>query len=528
MHRCLEIPEILLEILEIVFAAKNGYPDVAGLARTCRSFNGPALDVLWCTQLSLLPLVMCFPRDVLEFSSDKRSASITVKLAKVPSVQDWERPLLHAKRIRTVEPDRQFWMVATYKLDKNILQPLLQSCPSQSLLPNLRNLSYFVLSDSGHEDASYVSLLFMVFNPSSLRSLTFRSPRGLNPDDAKGFATKLSQCCKYIESIDVSLSLPSIEPYEYVEAFASLKNLKSFGSTLLGLVDISTDSFFSYDHTLTFPYPPTPAFFGYDHTLTLPQDAFPSIRNLRLTYCSASFALQLLKSIHSTELMDINLSITGHVAVDVLRELSSAITACPSWTESMRSLMLSMASSTMSDEDVRPLLALKQLRCLCLGNTGLVLDDHLLDDMAKAWPMLEHLHLMNDTPSRSASNATLKGLVPFTRYCPNLVSVGLRLDAREIPTLSNSKDLSHPASAVEDRSAISICMDVQSEIRDSAGVAAYLLDLFPKVTLRLAGGRGGFQQAAMWQRVSRIIDDKLEQTPQPMNRLHRLLVPQDF
>ncbi|KIJ06202.1 hypothetical protein PAXINDRAFT_92362 [Paxillus involutus ATCC 200175] len=71
MHRCLQIREILLEVFELVFTSENPYPELARLARTCRSFHEPAIDLLWYEQPSLLPLVMCFPREILDFSETR-------------------------------------------------------------------------------------------------------------------------------------------------------------------------------------------------------------------------------------------------------------------------------------------------------------------------------------------------------------------------------------------------------------------------------------------------------------------------
>lgn len=70
MPRCLRI----IDILDLIFgyvvdesvadtnvtgAVLHG--DIARLAGTCMAFMDPALDILWKTQSSLSPLVMCLP-----------------------------------------------------------------------------------------------------------------------------------------------------------------------------------------------------------------------------------------------------------------------------------------------------------------------------------------------------------------------------------------------------------------------------------------------------------------------------------
>jgi hypothetical protein len=70
MHHSLNI----IEILEFICSQLDPEPwasdadsqrgALAALARTCQTFHGPALDVLWANQLSLEPLIRCFPSDL--------------------------------------------------------------------------------------------------------------------------------------------------------------------------------------------------------------------------------------------------------------------------------------------------------------------------------------------------------------------------------------------------------------------------------------------------------------------------------
>ncbi|KIK21387.1 hypothetical protein PISMIDRAFT_78034, partial [Pisolithus microcarpus 441] len=69
MHACLRIAEILDLIIGFLVDDIHEpdkfcgirHQDVARLARTCKAFKAPALDVLWRTQSSLSPLIMCLP-----------------------------------------------------------------------------------------------------------------------------------------------------------------------------------------------------------------------------------------------------------------------------------------------------------------------------------------------------------------------------------------------------------------------------------------------------------------------------------
>jgi hypothetical protein len=59
MHRCLMIPEICLQICEIL--PRN---TLAAMARSCRAFEEPALSILWRRQDSLRPIMGCLPADL--------------------------------------------------------------------------------------------------------------------------------------------------------------------------------------------------------------------------------------------------------------------------------------------------------------------------------------------------------------------------------------------------------------------------------------------------------------------------------
>lgn len=54
-------PEATRKLLEVIKDTPSGSRTVARLARTCKSFNEPAMDVLWNELDSFLPLIGLFP-----------------------------------------------------------------------------------------------------------------------------------------------------------------------------------------------------------------------------------------------------------------------------------------------------------------------------------------------------------------------------------------------------------------------------------------------------------------------------------
>lgn len=68
MHPVLQIPEVLLNIFSRCvpsgFSAESRKSidrDLAALARTCRAFKEPALDILWSDLQDPSPLLRCLP-----------------------------------------------------------------------------------------------------------------------------------------------------------------------------------------------------------------------------------------------------------------------------------------------------------------------------------------------------------------------------------------------------------------------------------------------------------------------------------
>lgn len=64
MHRCLLIPEMVHLICEEIDATPGQSLTLISLAGTCQFFKDPALNLLWATLPSILPLVKCLPSNV--------------------------------------------------------------------------------------------------------------------------------------------------------------------------------------------------------------------------------------------------------------------------------------------------------------------------------------------------------------------------------------------------------------------------------------------------------------------------------
>lgn len=106
MHACLRITETLDLIIKFLVDERvdnsNGtcaicHKDIARLIRCCKAFMDPALDVLWETQSSLSPLIMCLSGHfwTLEIHWSGRVVE--------PSYEDWLSLKRYSCRIRTFD-----------------------------------------------------------------------------------------------------------------------------------------------------------------------------------------------------------------------------------------------------------------------------------------------------------------------------------------------------------------------------------------------------------------------------------------
>lgn len=61
-------PEVTAKVLEYILDTPNGRRSLSRLARTCKAFKEPALNLLWRDLDSFLPLISLFPSGLMKRS----------------------------------------------------------------------------------------------------------------------------------------------------------------------------------------------------------------------------------------------------------------------------------------------------------------------------------------------------------------------------------------------------------------------------------------------------------------------------
>ncbi|KAH7924042.1 hypothetical protein BV22DRAFT_541174 [Leucogyrophana mollusca] len=264
MHRCLHITHILYDIASNIYghvdplSTKNlpglrqARADLASLARTCRTFRDPALDVLWSFLTSFHPLIRCLPQD-LWVKDDGGSLVFTRPL----SSSDWVIFQQYAQRVRIFGRYQDPFLFEYIGYD--VLRTLSRFLPDGGcFLPNLRQLNWSQPQDHmcKSSDTDYFLLLPLFMGPhltclclesglcvrTGLPSEPSTSALSIVPSlHASSPLIKNVECMGASEKITQSIS-ESISQWpllEYVEAGAlsqhaiahlcSLKSLKHLG-----------------------------------------------------------------------------------------------------------------------------------------------------------------------------------------------------------------------------------------------------------------------------------------------------------
>ncbi|KAF8555280.1 hypothetical protein OG21DRAFT_1483954 [Imleria badia] len=130
MHHALQIQEILLNVFGYCRLPtwSRTTSNLPALARTCRAFKEPALDVLWENLLDPSPLARCLP-EASHIGADKLCYSFSRSLTRI----EWSILRSYTRRIRSMLDDN-------HELDWESVRTFLNPPISEPLFPNLRDL----------------------------------------------------------------------------------------------------------------------------------------------------------------------------------------------------------------------------------------------------------------------------------------------------------------------------------------------------------------------------------------------------
>jgi len=500
MHRGFSISEIL----DLIFAqlqspcpnefdrdARNeslGRRHFAALARTCKTFQNPALDFLWREQDTLTNLLKCLPSHLWE--EEAGSSNVWEEEAESPNriritgpiqPSDWEKPLSYALRIQRLQLDA--WSMMEDFPAADVFERISSGLPRDHLCPNLRGILFHVTpkADSlfpyirlflGPKiiDVS-ISLPFSSSHAPSLSFLPIRYPHlkklylsAYYPQDEPDILSKIALTLDRIESLTLNkLDRVAIEHISQLPALKSLR-LQTSHSEDLGL-------------SLRFPTvmgaqtPPFPALRDVSFEEATTEFALEFL-DLLSTCCVANFHVGTTDVVTKLTTSRLYATLAGHLshsALKILRVERAGNCDDPTVPEDM-------ANHAIDGHILAKLFCFANLTKIILAPpVGFNIDDATAWDIARAWPKLKILTLTAATDLHHPPGMSLHGLQAFAKHCRELTSLMITFDASTVPPRDDSPD-----PIISQFSLTSLDVDT-SPITDPTAVAQFTSGLFPNL-----------------------------------------------
>ncbi|KAJ7184806.1 hypothetical protein C8R46DRAFT_466922 [Mycena filopes] len=487
MERTLRIPEVLCVVFEYFdpsdFASgKTSATTLAALARTCKAFQDPALDVLWRFQVDLVPALRLFPEDLWDRRSQGNSNVLKfVALRRPLNPADWKAPLAYWPRIKTFRISS--FDLSTVSLE--VCESLRFRCPNRVLFPNVREVSWeaswynrlstpvlsILLSGrlqririGGAESPPLFSLIYSL--GSGAPDLTHVDLRGSNAgiDILPSVETLLSKL-KRLESLFLLAANATI--FQRAAGMPQLKCLVV--DKVLPFGPLSLDN--------------------------VPRPHFPSLEIVNLWSTTPGFATTLIASIQHHALKTVNLLLSGGMGDDETADrLYTALAAgrTHSALHTLRIELSGQAAEPITADTLRILLPFTHLRHLELrALKGFNLTDALVAELARTWTRVEDLSLGTLSLGYAYPRVTLAGVHTLARHCPRLRALELLIDATAVPELDEDD-----VWAAQERLAV-LRVD-GSPITAPADVATFLAQVFPGLQEVESKDEG-------WKRVDRFL-----------------------
>ncbi|KAF9001500.1 hypothetical protein BDQ17DRAFT_1358311 [Cyathus striatus] len=448
------IPEILRLICEEIDSKST----LASLARTCKAFEHPALDVLWSTLVEFYPLAKCLPAHLLEekvrvdsrVPVDRRVRYIVLRKPLVPG--DCQRLSHYAGKVRAFSSKHHAFRTLPYpgihlQVDVSVFQGIQLVMQNDKLFPKIQCLTLW--SRDNFSDFSFAHLFMgprlnyvdLLFNKShfpvsffsKLRDLyptlkhlafTFGAPNDDESDNKQG--TQLmskSVCNKQIWQNLEYLGVPNLT----YEALLRLSWLPALKQLRLG----------RWRPDVVNPR-------------ILKAGGFLSLQIFLIDTINALDCIPLFKMMDSSPIVELTLTMRKTQDDESYKQLFTAISKhCRHDTLKIihsRDGMADIgtfipAGEMLKYESIKPLLGFPNIEIFRMevARGFYVTDSSATKEMATSWKNLIILDIELVLTRRSCmqSTITLNGLLPFAEHCRNLRELGLFFDATDPPDVDD-------------------------------------------------------------------------------------------
>ncbi|KZS90909.1 hypothetical protein SISNIDRAFT_457243 [Sistotremastrum niveocremeum HHB9708] len=493
------IPELVTLIASECLAPwdKSALAALACLARVNKITSSPALSVLYSdirgNLLNLLSILS-------PIAPSDSGLAFTRPLEK----PDWNRFLKYTRLVKKIK----FSHKKDFVYAPEIFSVMDASRPSIILFPSLRSLSGRNLSPSMEQMYRFLFNLGMVcldvdrwtpplrllqnirMTSHSLKKLELGDPF---PNQSTGLdllthneLIALVPELVLIEDISIPSSFVTTVVFDMLCQKKHLRNLRASHSNV--------------PHKDSFEY-----------TYTFPQFGFPSLQSVAMRDQSTEPHRHLSIYTENPTLTSFEISFGGHPNLRSVQEymttLSSMFTGIQDLTiwGNVRTEVNGIPNSSGVFSMLRPLLFLPRMRYFCLDNVcPMSLEDHHIDEIARAWPALEYFSFCGEIPYRAGqTQLTLSCLLSFAEHCRDLDSLTLAIDAC-LPPPRSPKD---PTLFASPDITVNLAY---SPINDPSSVAFFLADVVPRtgtVTFELGNIWASFESPRVkkWEEVEVLV-----------------------
>ncbi|KAJ7291626.1 hypothetical protein C8J57DRAFT_1588040 [Mycena rebaudengoi] len=447
MHHFFSIPELVELVCKELNYSRVHRKDLAALARTATVFHHPALDVLWRQQDGLMNVILCMPADLWESEELVKSWSFALSRPITPS--DLERPLIYSRRVKSLYNQNTI----TRDLGR-ILEVMKPFLPQGILLPNLRHvdlllrpavdvtiipyLSFALVTSICLQLESWFSLPNLPLVYPALKRLEIKSS---SPDPAHSdFLTSTSTYVRKLIQIE-ELILPTLDRAAYDHL-----------STLPALRYLHLTEWRTPDPDLFPSVPSHPS----GHT------GFPVLQRLIAQCMALGSVMEVVNGFSSTP----------------LRHLSVRATSALGPEHRIQHFFAALSTHLVHGalEEIHLWLGVEgEVVTLYLPVLGkILLDDAAVWDMARAWPNLVTLKLIDrQDDSDLLPIITLASLRAFATHCPELITLALTFDATVVPPSSDEQPVLY--------NKLSDLYVWYSPISSPALVGRFLAEIFPNI-----------------------------------------------
>ncbi|KAJ7471675.1 hypothetical protein B0H11DRAFT_1811961 [Mycena galericulata] len=507
MHRALQILELIEMICAHLPAKPFGHPDnspqwtksrgaLAVLARTCKTFQEPALDALWSHQGNLFHIIACMPQDLWAGPLEPELLD-TMDVIRPILPSDWERPLFYMSRVRSFET------ISWAPLPKGLLRTLALCMPTEHFFPNLRALSW----NSKANDKLFPHIrLFLSPRIAKLEIRLSTTVWHLS------FLPNLALSCP--DLVDATIHSDSISadlrPHLRTSTSLFVCGLKRIETLHVKEIDNAAFQHLATVSSLTcltvltvnaFPSFPAPDLFH--------KSIFSSLQTIDVSTDTVHPAIAMTKALAESQLATIAIRIETATPEEISTLLNVFTQYLPH--TSLRALDIDadhtphkIYKSCVDREMVKSLECFANLEQVSIAfSGGLDLDDGVVLHIACAWPNLQYLSLKQNIVKsrRFVSRVTLAGLRDLAHHCPRLGGLTMEVNALVVPPR-------HPGTTRQ--SSLMVWDVCRSRISNARAVAEFLRDIFPKIKTEPPRFYDWDPRPDLWDEVDAVLDGRVK------------------